>query len=394
MRLKPRHMCLKPHLMRLKPRVFDQKTRLQIEDSLLQIEVTRLQVEESGLQIAETAPRVDDVSCESGTSEVPVASVHLARAMLSRTLIIKTSGWKPVEKLVRKSFLFRPLVKRFIAGDDLETAMAAAQALLDRGFGVSLDNLGENTKTDAEALQAKSTYIQMLDRIGAQQAAGSGQQTAAEKCNISIKLTQCGLDLGVDYAERNFRDVLEVAKQYGNFVRVDMEASAYTERTMEIMKRVIPDFSNTGTVLQSYLHRTDDDLETLIALKSRVRLVKGAYLEPASVAIQEKAKVDEAYVRQAKRLLDAGVYPAIATHDEKIVNELNAYIAEKAIDKTGFEYQMLYGIRRDLQDRLKGEGYNVRVYVPFGDAWYPYFTRRLAERPANAFFILKSLFKG
>jgi proline dehydrogenase len=316
--------------------------------------------------------------------------------MLSRSLILKTSALKPVEKLVRKSFLFRPLVKRFIAGDTLEEAMAASQLLLDKGFKVSLDNLGENTSTETEALKAKSTYIQMLDRIGFQNAeAGSVVAGASvEKCNISIKLTQCGLDVGADYAERNYRDVLTVAQQHGNFVRVDMEASPYTERTIEIMSRVLKDFTNTGTVLQSYLKRTDADLQTMIDLKSRVRLVKGAYLESATVAYQDKKDVDAAYVRQAKRLLAEAPYPAIATHDEKIIDELNAFVTSEKIDKAGFEYQMLYGIRRDLQDRLKSEGYNVRVYVPFGDSWYPYFTRRLAERPANTLFILRSLFKG
>jgi proline dehydrogenase len=314
--------------------------------------------------------------------------------MLSRTLILKTSAWKPVEKLVRKSFLFRPLVKRFIAGDTLEEAMTASKALLDKGFNVSLDNLGENTSTEAEAMQAKSTYIQMLNRIGCQKRLQRAGELQIEECNISIKLTQCGLDVGTEYAEKNFRDVLTTAAQYDNFVRVDMEASAYTERTMEIMERVLTDFKNTGTVLQSYLLRTDADVEKLISLGARVRLVKGAYLEPATVAFQDKREVDAAYIRQAKRLLADGVYPAIATHDEKIINELNAFVAEQGIHKSHFEYQMLYGIRRDLQDRLKGEGYNVRIYVPFGDSWYPYFTRRLAERPANAFFILKSMFKG
>src|ERR1044072_5906725 len=283
--------------------------------------------------------------------------------MLSRTLILKTSALKPVEKLIRKSFLFRPLVKRFIAGDTLEQAMEASQVLLDKGFSVTLDNLGENTSTEAEALQAKSTYIRMLDKIGQQKG------SPIERCNISIKLTQCGLDVGVDYAERNFRDVLTAAQQYDNFVRVDMEASAYTERTIDIITRVLQDFKNTGTVLQSYLMRTDQDVETMIGLKARVRMVKGAYLEPATVAYQDKKDVDAAYVRQSKRLLEAGNYPAIATHDEKIVDELNAFVAERKIDKASFEYQMLYGIRRDLQDRLKNEGYNVRIYVPFGDSW-------------------------
>jgi proline dehydrogenase len=173
-----------------------------------------------------------------------------------------------------------------------------------------------------------------------------------------------------------------------------MEASEYTERTMEMIGRVLPEYPNTGTVLQTYLYRTPKDVEQVIAWKARTRLVKGAYLEPPSVAYPEKEKVDKAYVDLAKELLLHGNYPALATQDEKIIRELNAFVAERGIDKAGFEYQMLYGIRRDLQDSLLAEGYNVRIYVPFGDSWYPYFTRRLAERPANAFFIMKSLFKG
>ncbi|HVT13608.1 MAG TPA: proline dehydrogenase family protein [Fimbriimonadaceae bacterium] len=310
--------------------------------------------------------------------------------MLSRTLILKTSALKPVEKLVRKSFFFRPLVKRFIAGDTLEQAMAACQTLLDKGYNVTLDNLGENTSTEAEALKAKSTYIQMLERIGDQDLSAN----PIEKCNISIKLTQCGFDLGDEFAERNYRDVLDVARQHDNFVRVDMESSAYTERTVKIIERVHKDFKNTGTVLQSYLLRTDDDVQKMIDLQVRIRLVKGAYLEPPTVAYKEKRQVDEAFIRQAKRLLSEAPYPAIATQDEKIILELNRYVEEKKIHKAGFEYQMLYGIRRDLQERLKAEGYNVRIYVPFGDAWYPYFTRRLAERPANVFFFLRAMFKG
>lgn len=308
--------------------------------------------------------------------------------MLSRTLILKTSALKPVEKLVRKSFFFRPLVRRFIAGDTLDEAMASSQVLLDRGFKVTLDMLGENTKTEAEALAAKSTYIAMLDRIGAQTA------EPVETCNISIKLTQCGLDLGNDFATQSYREVLAAAKTHGAFVRVDMEASAYTARTIDIVTGALKDFDNTGTVLQSYLIRTDEDVQTMVDLGARVRLVKGAYLEPATVAYQDKRDVDAAYIRQARKLLREAHYPAIATHDERIILELNGFVEDMKIDKARFEYQMLYGIRRDLQDRLLKEGYNVRVYVPFGEAWYPYFTRRLAERPANAFFILKSLFKG
>jgi len=314
---------------------------------------------------------------------------------LARTIVLKTSELSPVKTLVRRSFLFRPLVKRFIAGDSLEEALKASDAILARGLRVSLDYLGENTKSEAEALEAKATYIRMLRKIAEVPAVKTyNPSSGTEPLNISIKLTQCGLDQGEAFAEKNYRDVLEVAKESGNFVRIDMESSDYTERTMQMIERVRADYPNTGTVLQSYLHRTPGDIEKVIEWQARTRLVKGAYLEPASVAFPEKAKVDEAYVAQAKELLLRGFYPALATQDEKIITILNAFVAEKGIDKKSFEYQMLYGIRRDLQEGLHAQGYNVRIYVPFGDAWYPYFTRRLAERPANAFFILKSLFKG
>jgi proline dehydrogenase len=306
--------------------------------------------------------------------------------MLARSLILKTSSLTPVERVVRRSFLFRGLVKRFIAGDTLEEAMGPTEELAGRGFFVSLDYLGENTKSEVEALAAKQAYIDMLERIDS--------SPGAPKTNISIKLTQCGLDLGDEFAEKNYRDVLEVAAQKNNFVRVDMESSDYTERTIRMIERVWKDYKNTGTVLQTYLYRTPEDVELMIDLGARVRLVKGAYLEPASVAHQDKAKVDQAFVDLGKDLIERGNYPALATHDEAIIDELNRFAAEKGIDKSKFEYQMLYGIRRDLQDKLLSEGYNMRVYIPYGDSWYPYFTRRLAERPANTLFIVKSLFRG
>ncbi|AIE86896.1 proline dehydrogenase family protein [Fimbriimonas ginsengisoli] len=315
---------------------------------------------------------------------------------LARTFVLKTSSLPLVERMVRRSFLFRPLVRRFIAGDTLEEAIKASEALLAKGLRISLDYLGENTRSEQEALDAKATYIQMLERIAQVPVVRdyNANPVGPEPLNISIKLTQCGLDQGEAFAEKNYRDVLEVAKGFHNFVRIDMESSDYTDRTMAMIGRVRPDYPNTGTVLQSYLYRTPKDVEQVIEWQARTRIVKGAYLEPPSVAYPEKEKVDEAYVQQAKELLLRGYYPAIATQDEKIIRELNAFVAENKIDKSRFEYQMLYGIRRDLQDSLVAEGYNVRIYVPFGDSWYPYFTRRLAERPANAFFILKAMFKG
>ncbi|HRK20222.1 MAG TPA: proline dehydrogenase family protein [Fimbriimonadaceae bacterium] len=314
--------------------------------------------------------------------------------MLSRTLVLKVSGWKPVERLIR-SRLFRPFVRRFVPGESVAQAIQEAERLVSQGYYVSLDVLGENTKDRAQANAATQTFAEMLHAIAASPCSRplAGKDSPIETTNISIKLTQCGLDLGDDFAEANYRSVVELAAESGNFVRVDMESSEYTERTVQMVERVFRDLPNTGTVLQSYLHRTPKDIEWTIGLKARVRLVKGAYLEPAEVAFQSKADVDEAYFEGSKALLERGVYPAFATHDGKLIERICAFAADQKIGKERFEFQMLFGIRRDLQEKLLKDGYNVRVYVPFGDSWYPYFSRRLAERPANIFFLLKSLLR-
>ena len=314
---------------------------------------------------------------------------------LVRNLILKTSGLKPVEAIVRKSFLFRPLVTRFIAGDTLDEALVESETILRNGQRITLDYLGENAHSESEALASCAIYATMLDKIDTIAAVQKWKSASVgtEPLNISIKLTQCGLDQGTEFAEANYRKVVQKAAELSTFIRIDMESSDYTERTVDIVTRVHKEFSNTGTVLQSYLHRNDDDVAHVIENKMRTRLVKGAYLEPGTVAYQEKSKVDEQYVSQSKKLLEFGTYPAIATQDEKIIIELKKFVDEKGIDKSGFEFQMLLGIRRDLQASLVQEGYNVRVYVPYGDQWYPYFTRRLAERPANALFMLKNMMK-
>lgn len=303
-----------------------------------------------------------------------------------RNLILKVAALKPIEALVRRSFLFKPLVRRFIAGDTLAEAMVAAEKLCDAGLLVTLDYLGENTKSREEALNAVRMYQEILTAIG--------QSRHRDKINISIKLTQCGLDQGEDFAVENYRGVVAEAAKQDTFVRVDMEASEYTERTVSIVSKVFGELKNTGTVLQSYLHRSMDDTRHFIRLGTRIRVVKGAYLEPAEVAIVDKPGVDRQYVEMAKLLVAEGNYPAIATHDETIIKEITAFAAENGIPHDRYEFQMLYGIRRDLQDKLSAEGHPVRVYVPYGDMWYPYFSRRLAERPANAMFILKSLVRG
>lgn len=278
------------------------------------------------------------------------------------------------------------MVERFVAGESLAESLPIAESLAREGFLVSLDYLGENTSSFEEAVAAKEMYIAMLRDIARSPFGG--------QINISIKLTQCGLDQGEEFAEGNFREVLAVARDVGNFVRVDMEGSAYTQRTIDMILRVWPEFQNTGTVLQSYLYRTPEDVALMNQHGIRTRLVKGAYLEPATIAFPSKADTDRAYVEQAKTLMEFGNYPAIATHDERIIEALIEFARERGIDKSRYEFQMLYGIRRDLQHRLLEQGYNVRIYIPYGDSWYPYFTRRLAERPANGLFIVKALFRG
>jgi proline dehydrogenase len=305
--------------------------------------------------------------------------------MLFRSLILRAAGLKPVQSFMRGSRLVRPLVRRFVAGESQTEALRVAEELAQRGFGVSLDLLGENVADEESAARSLTAYLGLVEAIGS--------SPQADQINVSIKLTALGLDQGADLAEQNYRRLLAAAEPLETFVRADMEGSDYTERTIAMVERVYPEYPHTGTVLQSYLHRTDDDLRRLIALGSRIRLVKGAYLEPAAIAYQDKDKVDSQYLEQAKRLLCEGNYPAIATHDEAIIRKLTAFIEQNRIDKSRYEWQMLYGIRRDLQASLLEQGHRVRVYVPFGSEWYPYFTRRLAERPANLFFIAKSLMR-
>ena len=251
-----------------------------------------------------------------------------------------------------------------------------------RRITTSLDLLGESVHTEAEAGQAADVAIQMLERI------------ALEKLdsNISVKLTQLGLDIGRPVCVGNTRRLLERAAALGNFVRIDMESSEYTERTLALVEELYADFpKHVGVVIQSYLYRSDADVGRLIGLGMRVRLCKGAYQEPASVAYPDKADVDASFGRLMEQLLERGTYPGIATHDEKLIARARRYVAGKGIDRAGFEFQMLYGVRRDLQDALVREGYRLRVYVPFGTQWYPYLMRRLAERPANIAFIVGNI---
>lgn len=306
-----------------------------------------------------------------------------------KTSLLRLSESSAAKKIITRAPLSRSFAQRFVAGDTLDEALQAARVLNDAGLTVSLDFLGESVQSREEAEAAAQMAVRVLEAI-----VREGLQA-----NLSIKPTQLGLDIDEAFCRANVETVLRRARELGDgegeiFVRLDMESSAYTERTVALVESLWADgFHNVGTVLQSMLRRTPDDLERLIALGSRVRLVKGAYQEPESVAYPDKAEVDRMYVEGMKRLLEAGHYPAIATHDEAIIDAARRFVWERGIAKDSFEFQMLYGVRRDLQTRLREEGYNVRVYVPFGDSWYPYLMRRLAERPANVLFMAGSIVK-
>jgi proline dehydrogenase len=270
---------------------------------------------------------------------------------------------------------------RFVAGETLSDAIEAVRAVNARGMAATLDHLGENVTTGAEAEDAANTYCVMLRRI----------HDEGIDCNVSLKLTHMGLDLGDDVAHANTARVIEQAHDLRNFVRIDMEGSEYTDRTLEIFHRLYHSHRNVGIVIQSMLYRSDADLKKVIEVGARVRLVKGAYLEPPEVAYQAKADVDASFVREMKMLLSRGSYPAIATHDPKMIEATRAFAGEEGIPPERYEFQMLYGIRRDLQTRLKEQGHKVRIYVPYGTEWYPYLMRRMAERPANLMFVVGNI---
>lgn len=302
-----------------------------------------------------------------------------------RSTLMWLAGNHQAEEMVRGSRITRPLIDRFVAGENLDEALDRVLNIRSQGMTVTLDKLGENVSSPAEAQAAADAYIGIIGRL---------QQSGID-ANISIKLTMIGLDLDEEATWQRLRAVVERAAAAGGFVRVDMEGSPYTEPTLALFRRIHdlhPD--NVGIVLQSMLYRTERDVEEMIERRARVRLVKGAYNEPETVAFPHKSEVDAAYRRQVERLLDAGNYPAIATHDESILLMARGYAERMGIGKDRFEFQMLYGVRRDLQRQLADAGYNMRVYVPFGTSWYPYFMRRLAERPANVLFVGRNLVRS
>ncbi len=303
-----------------------------------------------------------------------------------RAVFISLSESKSLRSFAEKSWAGRRVSRRFVAGTEIDDALNAARAMNQLGLSVSVDNLGENVTNVDEARHSAQLYHQMLDQMNAQNL----------DANVSLKLTHMGLDVDENAAYEITSAVVEHAARIGNFVRVDMEGSAYTQRTLDFVRRLHgrPEFAPyVGAVIQSYLHRSEKDIEQLVAERIRVRLCKGAYKEPPEIAFPEKAEVDANYVKLMKLLLKSGVYHGIATHDENMIRATIEFARAEQIPPAAFEFQMLYGVRRDLQQKLIKDGWRCRVYIPFGTEWYPYLMRRLAERPANAIFILKNLFR-
>jgi proline dehydrogenase len=297
--------------------------------------------------------------------------------------LLKAAGSPSLQRLVTGNPVARRVAGRFIAGDTLDEAEQAIRVLNDRGVSVALDYLGENTGSTARARESTGAYLAALDRI----------QEGGLDANISVKLTAMGLDLRQELALQEATRVAARGKEVGAMVGVDMESNAYVDRTLDIVEAVERSYDNVGVCLQSYLYRTRDDLDRLNRVGVPVRLVKGAYQEPPEVAYPQKAGVDGAYARLLDTLIQANPYPMVATHDPAMVRLTKTLVAKHRRDRDTFEFQMLYGVRRDLQEEVVAEGYRLRVYLPYGTQWFPYFMRRLAERPANLYFFLSNLVK-
>jgi proline dehydrogenase len=296
-----------------------------------------------------------------------------------RSTLLYLSNQQHVFRFVRNNRLARAFARRFVAGETATEALDAVRMLNARGLTASLDLLGESVTNEGEARATRDQYLEILAQIAARKL----------QANVSLKLTALGLDVSEELCVSTMHDLLDRARALGTFVRIDMESSAYTARTLELFEsRFYPSYrEHVGIVLQSYLYRTWADVERAIALRCRVRLCKGAYKEPDTVAFADKRDVDANYAKCTRALLEHGNYPGIATHDARLIDETIAFAKSKGIAADRFEFQMLYGVRRDLQERLVREGWRVRVYVPFGTQWYPYLMRRLAERPANVAFL-------
>jgi proline dehydrogenase len=284
-------------------------------------------------------------------------------------------------RLALRTPIARRMALRFVAGTTLDDAVAAVRALNAAGMSATLDHLGESVTDRRTAEQAAAAAVETVERIAAD----------GLDANISVKLTQMGLDLGPEVCRAVFRPVLEAGKRHKMFVRVDMEGSHYTQATLDLVHAMRAEGYDTGPVIQSYLRRSTADVAALAAEKMRVRVCKGAYAEPAEIAWHERGAIGQSFVELCQALLDADAYPGVATHDPEMIEAVRRYAGEHSIAPDRFEFQMLYGIRRDLQRQLVADGYRMRIYVPYGTEWWPYFMRRMAERPANVMFVLRGL---
>jgi proline dehydrogenase len=303
---------------------------------------------------------------------------------IMKSALLYMSASEGLKNFLTKFKSFNNVTQRFVAGEEIHEAVAAIRQLNSKGITATFDHLGESIFKEEETRAEVREYQQLIEAI---------KQNSLDS-NVSVKLTQLGLDIDPALCYENTRAIVVAAAAENNFVRIDMEDSPKTEATFEIFRRLRSEFENVGIVVQAYLYRTEKDIEELLKTGARIRLCKGAYKEPESVAFPDKADVDKNYIKLMKMLLPSGIYHGIATHDPNMIAATKQFAKEQGITSDKYEFQMLYGVRRDLQESLVKEGYRMRVYVPYGKFWYPYFMRRLAERPANVWFILKNMMKG
>lgn len=304
-----------------------------------------------------------------------------------RSLFIALSENRRIRHFAEHNALGQRMSKRFVAGNTVADGVAVTRELNARGIAVSIDNLGENVTNIEEAKQSSELYHQMLDEVTKDKL----------NCNVSLKLTHMGMDVDENLCRELVSDLIDHAAYVNSFVRVDMEGSPYTQKTLDIVHDLHSregHQGHVGTVIQAYLYRSEKDVQDLLAKGVRIRLCKGAYKEPANIAFQDKGDVDKNYFKLSTMLLKSGIFHGIATHDERIIEQVKNFATKEKIARDSFEFQMLYGIRRDLQEKLVKDGWGMRVYVPFGAEWYPYFMRRLAERPANAIFVAKNMLRN
>ena len=301
-----------------------------------------------------------------------------------KAILLYLSRQKGIQDFMVNFGVTRRVVDRFVSGEELEDGLNAAKKVNSEGAIATLDHLGEEVSEPGEAIAATEVYLNALDQIKQ-----SGVDT-----NVSVKPTQVGLKIDKELCEQNFAKIIDRSKKHNNFVRMDMEGSDCTQDTLEVFKSLRKKYDNVGIVIQSYLYRSERDVDEVLKLGGRIRLCKGAYKEPKEIAFPKMLQVDENFLKLMQRMLLSGIYHGIATHDEKLIEKTKEFAQKNNIPKDRFEFQLLYGVRTELGRKLVKEGYNVRIYIPFGREWYPYFVRRLAERPANLFFFLKNFFRA